>query len=148
MTPCSATSLGRTLGNATSFRRKRHSPSRIEHPTAGNLANHRTTRQSWPSWVCEHASWRPCGPTRRATEVTAPQPNGLVEGFSRLRSHTLVEEYRTGLRRTDTGELIAARGSTFRNGNVTLFRDRRSPDEITTIVSQLFLDELVLRIAA
>ena len=36
-------------------------------------------------------------------------------------------------------ELIAARGSTFRNGNVTLFRDRRSPDEITTIVSQLFL---------
>lgn len=36
-------------------------------------------------------------------------------------------------------ELIAARGSTFRNGNVTLFRDRRSPDELTTIVSQLFL---------
>ena len=36
-------------------------------------------------------------------------------------------------------ELIAARGSTFRNGNTTLFRDRRSPDELTTIVSQLFL---------
>ena len=36
-------------------------------------------------------------------------------------------------------ELVAARGSTFRNGNVTLFRDRRSPDELTTIVSQLFL---------
>jgi hypothetical protein len=36
-------------------------------------------------------------------------------------------------------ELITARGSTFREGNVTLFRDRREPDEITTIISQLFL---------
>ncbi len=36
-------------------------------------------------------------------------------------------------------ELISAKGSTFHNGAVTLFRDRRSPDELTTIVSQLFL---------
>lgn len=36
-------------------------------------------------------------------------------------------------------QLITAEGSTFRNGAVTLFRDRRSPDELTTIVSQLFL---------
>lgn len=36
-------------------------------------------------------------------------------------------------------ELITAQGSTFQNGAVTLFRDRRSPDELTTIVSQLFL---------
>lgn len=36
-------------------------------------------------------------------------------------------------------ELVTAQGSTFRNGAVTLFRDRRSPDEITTLVSQLFL---------
>jgi len=36
-------------------------------------------------------------------------------------------------------ELVTARGSTWRNGAVTLFRDRRSPDEITTLVSQLFL---------
>ncbi|MEC9093402.1 MAG: DUF1549 domain-containing protein, partial [Planctomycetota bacterium] len=35
--------------------------------------------------------------------------------------------------------LITARGSTFRNGAVTMFRDRRSPDELTTIVTQLFL---------
>ncbi len=35
--------------------------------------------------------------------------------------------------------LITAQGSTFRNGAVTLFRDRRSPDELTTIISQLFL---------
>ena len=36
-------------------------------------------------------------------------------------------------------ELVTAQGSTFHNGAVTLFRDRRSPDELTTIVSQLFL---------
>jgi hypothetical protein len=36
-------------------------------------------------------------------------------------------------------ELITARGSTFRDGNTVMFRDRRAPDELTTIVSQLFL---------
>ncbi|WP_166830277.1 DUF1549 domain-containing protein [Thalassoroseus pseudoceratinae] len=38
-----------------------------------------------------------------------------------------------------TRELLTAQGGTFRNGAVTLFRDRRSPDELTTMVSQLFL---------
>ena len=37
------------------------------------------------------------------------------------------------------GELLTAEGSTFRNGAVTMFRDRRTPDELTTISSQLFL---------
>lgn len=36
-------------------------------------------------------------------------------------------------------ELLTAQGSTFHNGAVTVFRDRREPDEITTMVSQLFL---------
>ena len=36
-------------------------------------------------------------------------------------------------------ELVTAQGSTWRNGAATLFRDRRSPDELTTLVSQLFL---------
>ncbi len=36
-------------------------------------------------------------------------------------------------------ELVSARGSTYRNGAVTLFRDRRDPGERTTIVTQLFL---------
>jgi len=35
--------------------------------------------------------------------------------------------------------LVTARGSTFENGAVTLYRDRRTPDEVTTLVSQLFL---------
>ena len=36
-------------------------------------------------------------------------------------------------------ELVTARGSTYRNGAVTLFRDRRDPAERATIVTQLFL---------
>jgi hypothetical protein len=36
-------------------------------------------------------------------------------------------------------ELLTARGSTFRDGATVLFRDRRLPDEITTMVSQIFL---------
>ncbi len=36
-------------------------------------------------------------------------------------------------------ELLTAQGSTWRNGATTLFRDRRGPEELTTIVSQLFL---------
>lgn len=35
--------------------------------------------------------------------------------------------------------LITAKGSTWKNGAVTLYRDRRSPDEMATLVSQLFL---------
>ncbi len=35
--------------------------------------------------------------------------------------------------------LVAAKGSTWRNGATTVFRDRRSPDELTTMYSQLFL---------
>jgi hypothetical protein len=35
--------------------------------------------------------------------------------------------------------LVAAEGSTYRNGAATLFRDRRSPDEIAPLISQLFL---------
>lgn len=35
--------------------------------------------------------------------------------------------------------LLTAQGSNWRNGAVTLFRDRREPEEIVTITSQLFL---------
>ncbi len=36
-------------------------------------------------------------------------------------------------------QLVTAEGSTWRNGATTIFRDRRDPEEITTMVSQLFL---------
>jgi len=36
-------------------------------------------------------------------------------------------------------ELVTARGSTWRSGAVTVFRDRRSPEEITTMMCQLLL---------
>ena len=35
--------------------------------------------------------------------------------------------------------LVTAKGSTWQNGAATLYRDRRSPDEVATMVSQLFL---------
>ena len=36
-------------------------------------------------------------------------------------------------------DLVTAQGSTWHNGAVTMLRDRRTPDELTTSVSQLFL---------
>ena len=36
-------------------------------------------------------------------------------------------------------EIVAAQGSTFRDGAATIFRDRREPEEAATMVSQLFL---------
>jgi len=36
-------------------------------------------------------------------------------------------------------QLVTAQGSTWRNGAVTIYRDRRQPEEITTMISQLFL---------
>jgi hypothetical protein len=36
-------------------------------------------------------------------------------------------------------EILTAQGSTWHNGAAVMFRDRRQPDELTTIVSQLFL---------
>ncbi|QDU94615.1 DUF1549 domain-containing protein [Lignipirellula cremea] len=36
-------------------------------------------------------------------------------------------------------DLVTAQGSTWRNGAVTLFRDRRTPDEVAPMISQLFL---------
>ncbi len=36
-------------------------------------------------------------------------------------------------------ELVTAEGSTWRNGATAFFRDRRSPEEVTAMVSQLFL---------
>ncbi len=36
-------------------------------------------------------------------------------------------------------KLVTATGSTWHNGAATLYRDRRSPDEVATMISQLFL---------
>src|SRR5205823_5022290 len=36
-------------------------------------------------------------------------------------------------------EIVTAQGSTFRHGPAVVFRDRRDPEEITTMMSQLFL---------
>lgn len=50
------------------------------------------------------------------------------------------QQFREGVRYDEFARrLITAKGSTWKNGAVTLFRDRRTPDEMATLVSQLFL---------
>ena len=54
--------------------------------------------------------------------------------------HWIRQQFRENVAYDDfVHSLISARGSTFRHGAVTMYRDRRSPDELTTIVTQLFL---------
>ncbi len=50
------------------------------------------------------------------------------------------EQFRQDVRYDEFARrLITAKGSTWHNGASTLYRDRRSPDEIATLISQLFL---------
>ena len=50
------------------------------------------------------------------------------------------QQFRDGISHDEfVRRLVTAKGSTWRNGAATLYRDRRSPDEIATMVSQLFL---------
>ncbi|MBI1310300.1 DUF1553 domain-containing protein [bacterium] len=67
-------------------------------------------------------------PYRAGIKSTLSFDNWIREAFRRNKPY---DEF--------VRELLTARGSTFRNGAVVLFRDRREPEELTTIVSQLFL---------
>ncbi len=50
------------------------------------------------------------------------------------------EQFREGVSYDEFARrLVTARGSTWQNGVATLYRDRRDPEEIATMVSQLFL---------
>lgn len=50
------------------------------------------------------------------------------------------EQFRSGVPYDEfVRRIVTARGSTWHNGAATLYRDRRDPDEIATLVSQLFL---------
>lgn len=70
------------------------------------------------------------------------RPNPYRVGIKATMSldHWLRDAFRQNLPHDEFAKrLITARGSTWRNGAVTVFRDRRSPDEIVTMMSQLFL---------
>ncbi|MEM8667854.1 MAG: DUF1549 and DUF1553 domain-containing protein [Planctomycetota bacterium] len=54
--------------------------------------------------------------------------------------HWIREQFRNNVPYDEmVRKLITAKGSTWHNGAATLYRDRRSPDEVATMVSQLFL---------
>ena len=70
------------------------------------------------------------------------RPNPYRVGIKAVRS--LDRWLRDAFRRNQpydefVNDLITAQGSTWRNGATTVFRDRRSPEELTTMISQLFL---------
>ena len=79
-------------------------------------------------WANKWADLLRPNPYRVGIKATLNYDHWIRESFRRNKSYDQFVK-----------ELITGQGSTFRQGNVTLFRDRRTPDELTTIVSQLFL---------
>jgi hypothetical protein len=74
------------------------------------------------------------------TDLLRPNPYRVGIKATRSFDAWIRDAFRQNLRYDEFVRLlVTAQGSTWRNGAVTMFRDRRSPDEITTMVSQLFL---------
>lgn len=79
-------------------------------------------------WVNKWADLLRPNPYRVGMKATLSLDGWLREAF---RKNLPYDQFVTGL--------VTAQGSTWRNGAVTIFRDRREPEEIVTMVSQLFL---------
>ncbi len=79
-------------------------------------------------WANKWADLLRPNPYRVGIKATLNYDNWIREQFRRNRPY---DEF--------VHDLVTARGSTWHNGAATLFRDRRSPDEVTTIIAQLFL---------
>lgn len=79
-------------------------------------------------WANKWADLLRPNPYRVGIKATLNYDNWIREQFRRNRPY---DEF--------VRDLVAAQGSTWHNGAATMFRDRRSPDELTTMVSQLFL---------
>ena len=79
-------------------------------------------------WANKWADLLRPNPYRVGIKTTYSLDAWLRDAFRKNLSHDLFAR-----------QLITAQGSTWRNGAVTIFRDRREPAEITTMVSQLFL---------
>ncbi|MCR9295470.1 MAG: DUF1549 and DUF1553 domain-containing protein [bacterium] len=79
-------------------------------------------------WANQWADLLRPNPYRVGIKAVLNYDNWIRQQF---RDNVRYDEFVTGL--------VTAKGSTWRNGATTLFRDRRSPDEMATLVSQLFL---------
>ena len=70
------------------------------------------------------------------------RPNAYRVGIKAVLNYDdwIRDQFREGVSYDEFARrLITAKGSTWHNGAATLYRDRREPDEIATMVSQLFL---------
>ncbi len=73
-------------------------------------------------------------------DLLRPNPYRVGIKASYSLDHWLREAFRDNMPMDQFArELVTAKGSTWRNGAVTLFRDRRTPEETTTLICQLFL---------
>jgi hypothetical protein len=73
-------------------------------------------------------------------DLLRPNPYRVGIKASYSLDHWLREAFRANMPMDQFArELVTAKGSTWKNGAVTLFRDRRTPEETTTLICQLFL---------
>ena len=79
-------------------------------------------------WAAKWADLLRPNPYRVGIKATFNYDHWIREGFRKNKPYDQFVR-----------ELVTAQGSTWRNGAATLFRDRRSPDELATLFSQLFL---------
>jgi len=79
-------------------------------------------------WANKWADLLRPNPYRAGIKATLNYDNWIREQF---RNNVPYDEF--------VRKLVTAQGSTWRNGAATMFRDRRSPDEVTPMISQLFL---------
>lgn len=98
-----------------------------------------TKRDRWIDRVLEQPEYADFWANKWA-DLLRPNPYRVGIKATYSLDHWLRQSFRKNLPHDQfVRELLTAQGSTWRNGATTFFRDRREPDEITTVVSQLFL---------
>lgn len=101
--------------------------------------NGMTKRDRWIDRVLEQPEYADFWANKWA-DLLRPNPYRVGIKATYSLDHWLRQSFRKNLPHDQfVRELLTAQGSTWRNGATTFFRDRREPDEITTVVSQLFL---------
>ena len=132
------------LANDTVFLRRLFLDAIGRLPTPDEVAeflaeNGMTKRDRWIDRVLEQPEYADFWANKWA-DLLRPNPYRVGIKATYSLDHWLRQSFRKNLPHDQfVRELLTAQGSTWRNGATTFFRDRREPDEITTVVSQLFL---------
>jgi hypothetical protein len=104
------------LGDTTSDKRERLIDDLLERPEYADF------------WANKWADLLRPNPYRVGIKATLSLDTFLRDSFRQNKPHDQFVR-----------EIVTAQGSTWRNGATVVFRDRRDPEEIATMVSQLFL---------